>query len=53
MVFTYPVCCKSLPRDLLLIIPHTEQHIVEEIKREHPNGPYKYLDTDESGGYTF
>jgi hypothetical protein len=29
-------CGESLPRDLLVVIPHTEEHIVEEIKKTHP-----------------
>jgi len=36
MDFICPTCGKHIPRDLLIIIPHTEEHIVEVIKKEHP-----------------
>jgi len=37
MTFVCPTCGKKMPRDLDLIIPHTEKHIVEAIKKEHPD----------------
>lgn len=36
MDFICPTCGKHIERDLLLIIPHTEEHIVELIMKEHP-----------------
>lgn len=36
MNFICPTCRKELPRDLLVIVPHTEEHIVDEIKKMHP-----------------
>jgi hypothetical protein len=47
-----------MPRDLLIVIPHTEQHIVDEIKKKHPgwaegNGVckkcYEYFKTQMKG----
>lgn len=35
--FVCPVCNKEMPRDLSVIIPHTEEHIVEIIKAKHPD----------------
>ena len=32
-----PSCGKHIPRDINVIIPHTEEHIIEEIKKSHPN----------------
>ena len=37
MDFVCPTCKKRLPRDILVIVPHTETHIVNEIKKNHPN----------------
>ena len=34
--YTCPVCDAKVPRDLLLYIDHTEMHIIDEIKRLHP-----------------
>lgn len=34
--FVCPTCGKKIPRDLRVIIPHTEAHIVEVIKDKHP-----------------
>jgi hypothetical protein len=34
--FICPTCGGSLPRDLARIIPHTEAHIVEAIRKKHP-----------------
>ena len=36
MDFICSVCSKKLPRELLVIIPHTEEHIINEIKKQHP-----------------
>ena len=36
MNFTCPSCGKEVPADLLAIVPHTEGHIVDEIKKKHP-----------------
>ncbi|MDP8299801.1 MAG: hypothetical protein P9L88_07885 [Candidatus Tantalella remota] len=36
MEFVCPTCGKKMPRELLEIIPHTEEHIIEAIKKEHP-----------------
>ena len=36
MNFTCPTCDRELPRDIAVIIPHTEEHIVDEIKKKHP-----------------
>ena len=32
-----PVCGKKIERDLLAFMDHTEQHIVSEIKKKHPD----------------
>ncbi len=37
MKFICPTCNKELPRELRIIIPHTEEHIMEAIKRKHPD----------------
>jgi hypothetical protein len=37
MTFVCPTCGKTMERELLVIIPHTESHIVDVIKRDHPN----------------
>lgn len=42
MDFICPTCERSLPRELQYIIPHTEEHIVNEIKKSHP----KWIDSD-------
>ena len=36
MDYVCPVCGEHLPRDILVVIPHTEKHIVDEIKKKHP-----------------
>ena len=36
MDFICPTCGKSLPRDIQVVLPHTEKHIIEEIKKKHP-----------------
>jgi len=37
MQYICPTCGKSIPRELLFIIPHTEEHIIDEIKKKHPD----------------
>ncbi|MFH1996160.1 MAG: hypothetical protein ABIJ27_04070 [Candidatus Omnitrophota bacterium] len=34
--FICPTCGKSIPRELNVIIPHTEQHIIDAIKKKYP-----------------
>ncbi len=36
-VYTCPTCGERMERDLLLFVKHTDNHIVEEIKRKRPN----------------
>lgn len=36
MDFICPVCKEALPRDISVIVPHTEEHIVDIIKKKHP-----------------
>ncbi|MBN2120819.1 MAG: hypothetical protein JW734_07180 [Candidatus Omnitrophica bacterium] len=36
MDFTCPLCGKHIPKELLVIMAHTEAHIIEEIKKKHP-----------------
>ena len=35
--FTCPTCNKKMPRELSVILPHTEEHVVEEIKKKYPH----------------
>lgn len=35
--FVCPTCGKTIPHDLPTIIAHTEQDIVEAIKKNHPD----------------
>ena len=35
--YTCPTCGAKMERDLLLFTRHTDQHIVDEIKKQHPN----------------
>ena len=35
--FICPTCKIKMPRELQIIVPHTEEHIVEAIKETHPN----------------
>lgn len=37
MVFICPTCGENMPRDLLVVVPHTEEHIVDAIKKKHPD----------------
>lgn len=34
--FICQTCDKTMSRDLSIIIPHTETHIIDVIKRKHP-----------------
>ncbi|MFC1703521.1 hypothetical protein ACFL1E_01880 [Candidatus Omnitrophota bacterium] len=36
MKFVCPTCQEQMDQDLLIVVPHTEQHIVDEIKKKHP-----------------
>jgi hypothetical protein len=36
MDYVCPVCNKSMPRDILDIISHTDKHIIDRIKKKHP-----------------
>ena len=37
MDFVCPTCAKTMPQDLQVIIPHTEEHIIDVVKKEHPD----------------
>ena len=37
MNFECPVCGEIIPYDLKVIMPHTEKHIVDVIKKRNPN----------------
>ena len=37
MEFKCPVCEIVVPYDLQIIIPHAEEHIIDEIKKKHPD----------------
>ena len=34
--YTCPICNKKMPRDLLIYMDHQQEHVVEEIKKKHP-----------------
>ena len=36
MDFICPICRKPIPKELVVIISHGESHIVDEIKKKHP-----------------
>ena len=36
MDYNCPVCKATMPRNLMVVISHTEIHIVNEIKKTHP-----------------
>ncbi len=36
MKFICPTCGKELPRELGVILSHTKEHIIDEIKKKHP-----------------
>lgn len=42
MNFVCPECKKELPRELQIVVPHTEKHIVDAIKEKHP----EWVETD-------
>ena len=35
--YTCPICQESIERDLIVFSEHTKTHIVDEIKRKHPD----------------
>ena len=35
--FICPTCNQAMQRELLVIIPHTEEHIIDVIKKKYPN----------------
>jgi hypothetical protein len=35
-VYTCPVCSNEVPRDLVVFLDHTNQHIFDEIRKAHP-----------------
>ena len=37
MQFTCPICGEEIPQELAAIIAHGENHVVNEIKKKHPN----------------
>jgi len=37
MDYVCPVCGAKLSRELTAIIPHTEKHIINEIKKKNPH----------------
>ena len=41
--YTCPVCQNEVPRDLIVFLDHTNQHIFDEIEKIHPEW------TDEKG----
>ena len=36
MDYNCPICKMTMSRELAVIMPHTETHIVNEIKKTHP-----------------
>ncbi len=42
MNFVCPTCGEEISHDLLVIIPHTEKHIIDEIKKKKP----KWVEND-------
>lgn len=40
--FVCPTCSKAMSRDLLVVIPHTEEHIVDVLKKKYP----KWVESD-------
>lgn len=42
MVYVCPVCGKKLERELMSVTKHMEEHIVEAIKKKHP----EWVDAD-------
>jgi C4-type Zn-finger protein len=41
MDYVCPVCGEKMERSLKHVIPHTEKHIVDEIKKKHPKWAHK------------
>ena len=37
MRYTCSLCGKEVQKDLLLFIDHTNKHIIDEIKKKHPD----------------
>jgi hypothetical protein len=37
MDFICPTCGEKITRELLVVISHTEKHIIDTIKKSHPN----------------
>ena len=37
MEYVCPTCGEKVPRDLLVFLSHTEDHIVDVVKRQHPD----------------
>lgn len=35
--FVCPACGKKFPRELKMIMPHIEEHVIDEIKKAHPH----------------
>ena len=35
--FVCPICRKRISRDLAVVIPHTEELIIDVIKKKHPD----------------
>lgn len=35
-MYTCPICQKTMGRDLVLFLNHTDQHIVDQILKKHP-----------------
>ena len=35
-VYQCPICHKEVPRDLVVFLDHAKQHIIDEIKKQHP-----------------
>ena len=35
--FICPTCNKGMARDLSVVVPHTEEHIIDVIKEKHPD----------------
>ncbi|MFH1655039.1 MAG: hypothetical protein ABH954_00300 [Candidatus Omnitrophota bacterium] len=36
MKFVCPTCNREMSNDLMVVIPHTENHIVDEVKKKNP-----------------
>jgi len=37
MDFICPTCNESMSRDLLVVMSHTEEHIIDVVKKNHPS----------------